>query len=98
MQAGDIARDGLIPAPDLFHRLWLQVERVMMGKAAAEEDQDDRLGPGRLSGTGRGLRHACARLLRRQQPAQRESQWRERADPDEIPPRPAIAEAMGFGG
>ena len=78
LQAGDARADGLVVAADLGRGVRLRVEAVVVRQPAAEEDEDDGLGPRALSllGAGLGLEHG----------GEREAGDPEAADAEEIPP------------
>ena len=92
LQAGDVGGDGAVLAADLLRGVGLGVERVVVGKAAAEEDEDDRLGAGARGGAGRGvLEPGRDGLLTFQQAGQREAQRPEPAHAEEVAAGDAVA-------
>ena len=54
VKAGDGRVDRLVLAADVVGRVGLEVEAVVMRNAAAQEDEDDRLGRGRTLLPGMG--------------------------------------------
>ena len=87
LDAGDVRRDGFQLAANLARRVHLQVEHILMRRAAGQEDVDDGL-----------VRFADARLrLDAQQVREGKPAEAQRPDAQEVAPRLAIAEgACGF--
>jgi hypothetical protein len=94
LQPRHVGVDRLVLPADVFGGLGLGVERVVLRLAAAEEDEDHRLGAG-LRGDARAGRAGVVaeRLLHGQEVGQRQADGGERTDPKEVTPGDAVAQA-----
>src|SRR5579872_3413034 len=85
LDAGDVGLDRLELAADIGRRVGLQVEHVLMRRAAGQVDHDDRLVGGSDARRGLGSQH-----VRERKPAQRQP-----ADSQEVTSRETVAEPAG---